>query len=506
MKPEYIIVQAGGKGTRMEHLTANKPKALVPVGNRPMLFHLFEKYPDKKFIVIADYKSDVMKKYLAAFASVKYLVVETHGKKGTCSGISAALDIVPDGEPFLLIWSDLVLSDDFKLPERAGNYVGLSTGFKCRWRYEGGKFEEIASENTGVAGAFLFTDKSAICGVPDEGEFVKWLAGRDIAFDTFALTRAKEYGLIDVWRKDNGSASVSGRCRPFNKMTVNGDVIVKEGVDDQGRALAKREIAWYKYVADFGYSRIPKIYSFEPLAMQKIDGKNIYEYDLSADEKKRVLIKLVDALKELHTFGSVPADRFSVYDAYIGKTFKRLDKIRDLVPFADRKYITVNGRKCRNVYFFKDELSDAFEGYVCPKFTFIHGDNTFSNMMLDKDFEPVMIDPRGYFGYTELFGDPNYDWVKLYYSIAGNYDMFNLKRFRLTVGEDDVTLDIDSNGWENMADCYLSLISSDIDEKQIKLLHAVVWLSLTTYAWEDYDSVVGAFYNGIYHLEEALSL
>lgn len=27
---EYIIVQAGGKGTRMETLTRNKPKALVP--------------------------------------------------------------------------------------------------------------------------------------------------------------------------------------------------------------------------------------------------------------------------------------------------------------------------------------------------------------------------------------------------------------------------------------------------------------------------------------------
>ena len=44
---EYIIVQAGGKGTRMEYLTENKPKALVPIGNRPMLFHLFEQFPDR---------------------------------------------------------------------------------------------------------------------------------------------------------------------------------------------------------------------------------------------------------------------------------------------------------------------------------------------------------------------------------------------------------------------------------------------------------------------------
>lgn len=37
----YIIVQAGGKGTRLGYLTKNKPKCLAPVENLPMLFHLF---------------------------------------------------------------------------------------------------------------------------------------------------------------------------------------------------------------------------------------------------------------------------------------------------------------------------------------------------------------------------------------------------------------------------------------------------------------------------------
>ena len=48
MNPEYIIVHAGGKGTRLQHLTKNKPKALVPIGNLPMIFHLFRKFPKKK--------------------------------------------------------------------------------------------------------------------------------------------------------------------------------------------------------------------------------------------------------------------------------------------------------------------------------------------------------------------------------------------------------------------------------------------------------------------------
>ena len=33
----HVIIQAGGKGTRLESLTRNRPKCLVPVDNRPMI-------------------------------------------------------------------------------------------------------------------------------------------------------------------------------------------------------------------------------------------------------------------------------------------------------------------------------------------------------------------------------------------------------------------------------------------------------------------------------------
>ena len=239
--------------------------------------------------------------------------------------------------------------------------------------------------------------------------------------------------------------------------------------------------------------------------MELIDGKNIYEYtDVPIEKKKDILKQIVSCLRQVHNLESVPSDKDSFYDAYIGKTFDRLKKVRNLVPFANDDYVTVNGRKCRNVFYHRKELEKAVMEYLPKEFKLIHGDCTFSNMMLKNDFVPVLIDPRGYFGKTEFYGDVAYDWVKLYYSLVSNYDQFNLKRFELEINEHNISLKIKSNGWEKLENDFFTLLGDEVTRRQMKLLLSIIWLSLTTYAWEDYDSICGAFYNGLYYLEESL--
>lgn len=503
MNISYIIVQAGGKGTRMEYLTYNKPKALVPIDNLPILFHLFKLFPRANFLVIGDYKYDVLVKYLNAFAEVDYEVIDARGKKGTCAGISDAVNLVPDKTSFMLIWSDLILPKDFSVPNDETDYIGISKDFRCRWSYKDGIFCEEPSEEYGVAGQFIFSDKSKVEDVPSEGEFVRWLQGQEMTFQELPLYHTREYGLLSEYDKMSKNHTGS-RCRPFNRITVEGDRIIKEGIDEQGRALAVRENAWYQKVKEERFPNVPVIYDTNPLVMERIDGKNIFEYDLSFEEKKAVLKQLVDCIREIHNLEGCPADKDSFYDAYIGKTYKRLEKVENLVPFAKDEFITINGRKCRNVFYVKDELEEAVMSYMPDEFRLLHGDCTFSNMMLRSDGSPVMIDPRGYFGTTELYGDIAYDWVKIYYSVVGNYDQFNLKRFRLKIEKDEVFLDIESNHWEDMKEEFFALLGGEVTSKQMKLLHAIIWLSLTTYAWEDYDSICGAYYNGLLYLEEAL--
>ena len=176
------------------------------------------------------------------------------------------------------------------------------------------------------------------------------------------------------------------------------------------------------------------------------------------------------------------------------------------MPFADEETVLINGILCRNIFYHREEVERLIMAYMPKEFKLIHGDCTFSNMMLRHDTEPVLIDPRGYFGTTELYGDAAYDWVKLYYSLFSNYDQFNLKRFQLEINDNEVKLDIASNNWESMENEFFRLLDGEVTRPQMKILLAVIWLSLTTYAWEDYDSICGAFYYGLYCLEDALQM
>lgn len=499
MDINYIIIQAGGLGSRLKHLTFNKPKGIVPVNNQPMIFHLMNKYKNKKFIIIGDYKYDVLQKYLEVFSPADYIVVKAN-EKGTCAGIKQAIDIIPESNAFMLIWSDLVVGEKFSLDNIHSNTIGLSVKFQCRWSYKDGLFEEKPSMEYGVAGCFIFKDKSYLDDVPKSGELVRWMQSKNMKFDIMHLDDVDEVGTLiayDSQKKENV-------CRPFNSIEVKDNKIIKRAITSQGEKIAKYEINWYKELSKLNYSRIPHIYSYSPLSMEKVNGTNIFKVDLSLNQKKIVVKNFVDALNELHSLGSCEVDYFALQENYYQKTIDRINKVRDLIPFANEKEIFINGKQCKNIFMYKDKFKKLVEKYLYgTKFTLIHGDCTFSNSLIDDKLDITFIDPRGYFGDVLLYGDEYYDWAKLYYSINGNYDQFNNKNFILDILDNEVKLSIDSSKYDELTDYYLSLIPN-CNVKKIKLLHAIIWLSLSTYAWEDYDSICGAFYNGLYYLDEFL--
>lgn len=61
-----IVILCGGRGTRLSEETVHKPKPMVEIGGRPILWHImkiFSHYGLKEFVLALGYKGEVIKDY-----------------------------------------------------------------------------------------------------------------------------------------------------------------------------------------------------------------------------------------------------------------------------------------------------------------------------------------------------------------------------------------------------------------------------------------------------------
>ena len=64
------IILCGGLGTRLGSETDFKPKPMVEIGNKPILWHIMKKYSNSgfdDFLIALGYRSEVIKNYFKNF-------------------------------------------------------------------------------------------------------------------------------------------------------------------------------------------------------------------------------------------------------------------------------------------------------------------------------------------------------------------------------------------------------------------------------------------------------
>jgi len=194
-----VVILCGGKGTRLREETEFRPKPMVPIGERPILWHIMKSYArwgHRDFILCLGYKGEMIKEYFRNYlwntcdvtvslgrkASIKYhdhhdeedwnvTLADTGAESGTAHRVKMIQRYIAPGEPFMLTYGDGLSNIDLDAlkenHQRAGKVLTMSAvhpAGRFGWLKLGAdgaleKFQEKAAQEANyVNGGFMVCD------------------------------------------------------------------------------------------------------------------------------------------------------------------------------------------------------------------------------------------------------------------------------------------------------------------------------------------------------------
>ena len=131
-----VVINAGGKGTRLAPYTKVLPKPLIPVGDLPILEHImneYQSYDCTEFHIIVNYKRDLMKAYFADNEQQYNITWYDEDKPlGTGGGLSLLKGVFKD--TFFFANCDALLTADYesmlKFHKENGNVITMICAYK----------------------------------------------------------------------------------------------------------------------------------------------------------------------------------------------------------------------------------------------------------------------------------------------------------------------------------------------------------------------------------------
>jgi glucose-1-phosphate cytidylyltransferase len=224
-----VAILAGGFGTRLAEETEVKPKPMVEIGGRPILWHILKHYAHygfKEFVVALGYKADVIKRYFIDYYSLdgnmtvrltgrRAEVLKDHGEDWTVHLVDTGFATLTGGrikhlEPylndatFMVTYgdglSDLNLWDLMKFHKSHGKLATL-TAVRPPARFGGVVFDDD--------GSVRFTEKSQTAEGWINGGFLvfepgifAYLNGPQCSLEAHALEQLATEGQVAAYRHE----------------------------------------------------------------------------------------------------------------------------------------------------------------------------------------------------------------------------------------------------------------------------------------------------------------
>lgn len=224
-----VVILAGGLGTRIAEYTEMIPKPMVPVGGRPILWHIMNRYASyghKDFCLALGFKAEAIKEYFLNYrvlgsnftvdlASGSLSRIESPSVDWRVSLVDTGLATMTggrvkrmarylDGEPFMLTYGDGVADVDLRAlldyhraqkkmvtvtavhPAARFGELSLSDGLVTEFR------EKPQVQNGWINGGFF------VC----EPEFLDFIDGDETVLEREPLERVAAMGQLAAYRHD----------------------------------------------------------------------------------------------------------------------------------------------------------------------------------------------------------------------------------------------------------------------------------------------------------------
>lgn len=486
-----VLILAAGLGTRLESLTKEINKALLPINNRAIISHIIDKFPkDYEFVVAIGYKGELVKEYCKlVFPNHKFTFVQIDNIDGEGSGpgYSALKCKKYLQRPFYITTCDCLI--DSPMPHLDGNWLGVQpTSYPEKYSTvmaDGDtivKYSNKSSEGYDVA--FI-----GLAGIWDYNVFWNQLENRTIngelvsAFESpseYPTFKVKKLKWLDTGNLDDlNKTKEYFKDKPLSLQKDNNEITYKEGelfikFTPDSKILENR-INRANYLksnipSDFGNVSNFMYYKWE-------DGDTLYDIDnIDIFTKFLNTLKFTE-IKDVNNSNEL-IDLF-----YKKKTQQRMDLF---LTKYDIKYFTqkhnINGIEYPSIGELLSEVNFE-EFYTNPFYKEFHGDLQFDNVVYNKVKDKfTYIDWRESFAGNTSMGDIYYDLAKMYGGCIIPYNkMKNEDNINLIKG--DYSIQYSYNVSENLKifkSTYEEWIEKNgFDLNKIKLITAIIFLNMS---------------------------
>lgn len=228
----------------------------------------------------------------------------------------------------------------------------------------------------------------------------------------------------------------------FNKIFIDlkSNKIKKICINEYGLNKISKEISFLKYLSKYDNiinTNIPKIYEFlkNGYIMEYLNNYiPLYKifYDFDDKKKKYILENIYKHINNLHNLEKKYVKKEEYIDCLKIEIYDKIINRFNLIKNKIDKYSYIN--TINNIQFYdfdfvlktiNNKIIDLVNNKKEYYYVIIHGDCQFNNILYNSLNENIFfIDPRGYFGNSDIFGIPEYDIAKIYFALSG-YDEFD---------------------------------------------------------------------------------